>query len=104
MPARRSRPHKRRSWIDSSGATGATGSGEGDASGVVVQAAASSTSEGSTRAGLETPQGLRESIDVVAVVVGVEGDPEPARSTAADDPGLGSETFRGHPRIVIGVA
>ena len=52
---------------------------------------------------LETPQRLHESIDVVAVVVGVEGDPEPARSTAADDPGLGSETFRGHHRIVIGV-
>jgi len=52
---------------------------------------------------LETPQGLHESVGVVAVVVGVEGDPEPARSTAADDPGLGSETFRRHPRIVIGV-
>jgi hypothetical protein len=56
-----------------------------------------------TAEGLETPQGLHESIDVVAVVVGVEGDPEPARSTAADDPGLGSETFRGYHRIVIGV-
>ena len=52
---------------------------------------------------LETTQGLHEPIDVVAVVVGVQGDPEPARSTAADDPGLGSETFRGHPRVVIGV-
>ena len=51
----------------------------------------------------ETPQRLHEPIDVVAVVVGVEGDPEPARSTAADDRGLRSETFRGHPRIVIGV-
>jgi hypothetical protein len=27
----------------------------------------------------------------------VEGDPEPARPTAAGDPGLGSETFRRHP-------
>ena len=55
------------------------------------------------RRGREAPQGLHEPIDIVVVVVGVEGDPEPARSTAADDPGLGSETFRGHARIVIGV-
>jgi hypothetical protein len=52
---------------------------------------------------LEGPQGLHEPIDVVTVVVGVQGDPEPARSTAADDPGLGSETLSGHARIVIGV-
>jgi len=38
------------------------------------------------------PQRLRESIDVVAAVVGVEGDPEPARSTAADDPGARNRT------------
>jgi hypothetical protein len=56
---------------------------------------------GSAWPGPETPQGLDESIDVVAVVVGVEGDPEPARSTASDDPGPGSETFRGHPRILV---
>jgi len=53
--------------------------------------------------GEEPDQGLHESIEVVAVVVGVEGDPEPAPSTAADDAGLGSETFRCHPRIVIGM-
>jgi hypothetical protein len=69
-----------------------------------VAQAAASKHRGLDLAGLETRQGLHESIDVVAVVVGVEGDPEPVRSRAADDPGLGSETLRCHARIVIGVA
>jgi hypothetical protein len=59
--------------------------------------------DGTVQRRLEGPQGPHEPIDIVGVVVGVQGDPEPARSTAADDPGLGSETLSGHARIVIGV-
>jgi hypothetical protein len=53
---------------------------------------------------LEMAQGLYEPVDAIAVVVGVEGDPQPACSTAADDPGLRSESSRSYPRIVVGVA
>src|SRR5262245_43894658 len=52
----------------------------------------------------ETPQGIHQPVDVLLVVVGVQGDSEPARPAAADDLRLGGETLRGHRGIVFGMA